>query len=95
MSDFYEKKQTRFIKNEKKKDGYVERIVTENVTGTVKFFDEEKGYGFIRTGNTQDVFFHCTKLPEGLNVIEEGLPLVFDVAETRKGLQAVNIRVEG
>lgn len=93
MSEYFKKEKTKFVKNEKKKEGYAERVISIGCSGTVKFYDEEKGYGFLRTGNTQDVFFHVTQLPPGLPEIPEGMAFTFDVAETRKGMQAVNMVV--
>lgn len=57
--------------------------------GTVKFFNESKGYGFIKPDNgTQDVFVHINGLKEE---IRENDKVVFEVQQGRKGLNAVNV----
>jgi len=59
--------------------------------GTVKFFNEEKGFGFIVPSNGgQDVFVHSTGL---IDKIRENDSVEFDVENGRKGLNAVNVKV--
>ncbi|PJJ84456.1 cold-shock protein [Mucilaginibacter auburnensis] len=59
--------------------------------GTVKFFNEEKGFGFIVPSNgSQDVFVHSTGL---IDKIRENDQVEFDVENGRKGLNAVNVKV--
>ncbi|MBL7963712.1 MAG: cold-shock protein [Flavobacteriales bacterium] len=59
-------------------------------SGTVKFFNTEKGFGFITPdGGGKDVFVHKTGTREFLN---EGDKVTFDVEESPKGLNAVNVR---
>lgn len=62
-------------------------------TGTVKFFNMSKGYGFIAPEDgTKDVFVHMTALESsGLRSLTEGDKVSFDVEPGRKGDQAVNI----
>ncbi len=61
--------------------------------GTVKKFDKEKGYGFIKSAEGQDYFFHYSQLQmEGFKTAEIGAVVEFDPAETEKGLRANNIR---
>jgi cold shock protein len=64
-------------------------------TGTVKWFNAERGYGFItRNGGGEDVFVHISALERsGLTSISEGQPVVVDVVEGRKGLEAAKVRV--
>ena len=57
--------------------------------GTVKFFNEEKGFGFIKEENGQDIFVHVSGLKEP---IKENDSVVFDVQEGKKGLNAVNVK---
>lgn len=56
--------------------------------GTVKFFKEDKGYGFITEDNGQDYFVHATGL---LDEVRKGSRVSFDVAEGKKGKAAVNV----
>ncbi|AGB42438.1 cold shock protein [Halobacteroides halobius DSM 5150] len=61
-------------------------------TGTVKWFDTEKGYGFIEQEDEDDVFVHFSSvIGEGFKDLTEGEEVKFDVAETDKGLQAENV----
>lgn len=60
------------------------------ITGTVKFFNEEKGFGFIRHDNSsKETFVHANGL---IDQIEANDKVVFDVQEGRKGLNAVNVK---
>lgn len=62
--------------------------------GTVKWFDEAKGFGFIRAENGQDVFAHFKEIrSEGFKTLQEGQQVEFNVEQGRKGLQASNIRI--
>ncbi len=67
----------------------------ENVTtGTVKFFNAEKGFGFISREGGDDVFVHFSNLQgEGYKSLDEGQTVEFDVAPGRKGEEAQNVRV--
>ena len=58
--------------------------------GTVKFFNAEKGFGFIKEDNGQEIFVHSTGLQED---IRENDTVTFDVQDGKKGLNAVNVRV--
>ncbi len=60
--------------------------------GTVKWFNAEKGFGFISTENGQDVFAHFSEIQtNGFKTLEEGQKVEFDVEEGQRGPQAVNI----
>jgi CspA family cold shock protein len=63
-------------------------------TGTVKWFNAEKGYGFIAPDDgSQDVFAHYSAIQtSGYRSLEEGQKVEFDTAQGPKGLQAENIR---
>jgi CspA family cold shock protein len=63
-------------------------------TGTVKFFNAEKGYGFISLeGGGKDVFVHYSNIQgNGYRTLEEGQKVEFDVAPGRKGDEAQNVR---
>ncbi|OMH39914.1 MULTISPECIES: cold-shock protein [Desulfurobacterium] len=67
----------------------------EKLTGTVKWFDSKKGYGFITADNGQDVFVHYTGIAgEGFKTLEEGERVTFNITETDKGLKAVDVERE-
>ena len=58
--------------------------------GKVKFFNTDKGFGFITQDNGEDIFFHVTELQSGH--VSEGKLVEYDVGEGKKGPCAVNIR---
>ena len=63
-------------------------------TGTVKFFNNEKGYGFISREGEDDVFVHYSNIQgSGYRSLDEGQTVEFDVAPGRKGEEAQNVRV--
>ena len=62
--------------------------------GTVKLFNNQKGYGFISDEQGNDVFVHFSGLNmEGFKSLEEGASVEFDITEGAKGPQAVNVTV--
>ena len=62
--------------------------------GTVKWFNEKKGYGFITDEAGNDVFVHFSGLNmEGFKILKDGQTVEFDVSEGDKGLQATNVTV--
>ncbi|MDQ0221603.1 cold-shock protein [Streptococcus moroccensis] len=60
--------------------------------GTVKWFNAEKGFGFITQEDGSDVFAHFSAIQtDGFKTLDEGQKVAFDVEEGQRGLQAVNI----
>ena len=63
-------------------------------TGTVKWFNADKGFGFISREGGDDVFVHFSAIQStGFRTLEEGQRVEFDVAPGRKGEEAQNVRV--
>lgn len=61
-------------------------------TGTVKWFNAEKGYGFISTDDGEDVFVHFSAIQgEGFKALEEGQKVQFEVVSGERGPQAANV----
>ncbi len=66
----------------------------EVATGTVKFFNAEKGYGFISQAQGDDIFVHYSNIDgSGYRTLEDGQTVEFDIADGRKGQEAHNVRV--
>ncbi len=60
--------------------------------GTVKWFNNQKGYGFISDEQGKDIFVHYTGLKmDGFKSLEEGQSVTFDIVEGEKGPQATNV----
>jgi CspA family cold shock protein len=60
--------------------------------GTVKWFNQRKGYGFIATSDGRDVFVHYSNISgEGFKTLVEGDPVSFDIVEGEKGPRADNV----
>jgi CspA family cold shock protein len=64
------------------------------VTGTVKWFSAEKGYGFISVEGSKDVFVHYSAIQsDGFRSLQEGQRVQFDVVQGQKGPQAANLTI--
>ncbi len=62
--------------------------------GSVKWFNEKKGYGFIQQENGQDLFVHYTAIQsDGFKTLTEGQRVSFEVEDTPKGPKAKNVQV--
>ena len=60
--------------------------------GTVKWFNAEKGFGFIEREEGDDIFVHFTAIQgEGFKTLEEGQEVEFDIVEGNRGPQAANV----
>jgi len=66
--------------------------MTARTTGTVKWFNASKGFGFITKDNGEDIFVHFTAIQgEGYRTLVEGQKVEFSVEKGTKGFQAVNV----
>lgn len=66
--------------------------MTDRVTGTVKWFNASKGYGFIAREDGNDVFVHFSAIQsEGYRSLNEGERVEFSIEQSPKGPQAVNV----
>jgi len=62
-------------------------------TGKVRFYDADKGFGFISEDSGADVFLHANALPEGITTLKKGVRVEFGIVEGRKGAQALSVKV--
>lgn len=67
--------------------------MSERKTGTVKWFNEAKGFGFIQQDGGDDVFVHYSAIQmPGFKTLQEGQRVEFSVEPGRKGLQAIDVQ---
>lgn len=68
--------------------------MAERESGTVKWFNSTKGFGFIQRESGQDVFVHFKSINgEGYKTLKDGQKVEFTVGESEKGLQALDVKV--
>ena len=68
--------------------------MSETVKGTVKWFNEAKGYGFLSQAEGEDIFVHYTAIQgNGFRTLKEGQEVEFNVDRGPKGLQASNVTI--
>lgn len=68
--------------------------MSERVLGTVKWFSNEKGYGFIQREEGDDVFVHYSAITsDGFRTLQEGQQVEFSIEESPKGPQAANVEI--
>jgi CspA family cold shock protein len=60
--------------------------------GTVRWYDEHQGYGYIMQRDGQEVYFHYTSIAESNKSFTIGLHVTYDLIETRMGFEASNVR---
>ncbi len=66
--------------------------MSEQLTGTVKWFNDDKGFGFIQQSNGPDVFVHFSAINgDGRRSLQEGQQVTFEVSQGQKGPQANNV----
>jgi len=64
----------------------------DNQIGTVKWFNERKGFGFIEREGKEDIFVHYSEIRAEKRVLDEGQRVEFDEKPTSKGVQAGNVK---
>ena len=62
-------------------------------TGIVKWYDSEKGFGFITADDGEDVFVHVSTLPDGVPALRPGTKVDFGIVDGRRGKQALSVTI--
>lgn len=66
--------------------------MSDRLSGTVKWFNDSKGFGFIERGEGEDVFVHFRSIRgEGYRTLKQGAQVEFDITKTDKGFQAEDV----
>lgn len=74
---------------------FIGQAMSEKLKGTVKWFNESKGFGFIQRENGPDLFVHFSNISgDGFKTLKEGQSVSFTEGEGRKGPQAENVEAE-
>ena len=68
-------------------------MMNEKYTGIVKFYKDDKGYGFIKLENGREIFVHVRQLKHGLDRLETGQKVSFETTEARKGVVTTNVEL--
>ncbi|MBQ7891840.1 MAG: cold-shock protein [Erysipelotrichaceae bacterium] len=62
--------------------------------GTVKWFNPDKGFGFITTDNAKEIFVHYSAIQgNGFKTLDEGMKVTFEVVNGKQGMQAKNVNI--
>ncbi len=70
-----------------------ESFTEEQLSGHVKWFNNQKGYGFIVRDDSEDIFVHYSTIQmEGFRTLRQGMEVHFELLTGPKGLQAINVR---
>ncbi len=62
-------------------------------TGKVRFYNEDKGFGFLASDEGEDVYVHASALPDDVGTLQRGARVEFDIAQGRRGDQALSVRL--
>ena len=62
-------------------------------TGKVKFYNAEKGFGFLSSDEGADVFLHASALPEGVTELKGGTRVEYGIVEGKRGTQALSVKI--
>lgn len=62
-------------------------------TGKVKFYNSEKGFGFLSSDEGADVFLHASALPEGVTELKGGTRVEYGIVEGKRGTQALSVKI--
>lgn len=62
-------------------------------TGRVKFYDTEKGFGFLASDEGEDVFVHASALPTGIDALKPGSKVDFGIVDGKRGKQALSVKI--
>lgn len=62
-------------------------------TGKVRFFNQDKGFGFLSSDEGADVYVHASALPEGVQALQRGSRVEFDIAQGKRGDHALHVRL--